>query len=169
VTASKLQITVPAYAFTVDKTMLRKTLRAAGAEVGAVARALIRRSQGGGTTYSKPGGGRYQASTPGQPPVNRTGALATSIKVKAGRGGDSVSIRDTQFYALFLENGAKGGQGSGKKGVKGKRNKRGAVSSGRVLEPRPFLSTALAQRESSIGDRVRSAVVDGIKFQRVKA
>ena len=168
-TESRLTITVPSYAFTVDKALLRKTLRSAGAEVGAVARALIRRSQGTGATYSKPGGGRYQASSPGQPPASRTGALASNISVRPSKTGESVRVRDAQFYALFLETGAKGGRGSGKFGVKGKRNKRGALSSARVLEPRPFLSVALAQREDSIADRVRAAVMDGVKFQRIKA
>ena len=159
--ASKIQVTVPSYAFTIDKKNLRRTLSAAGNEVAAAARALIRRSQGSGQLYSKPGGGTYQASAPGQSPVSRTGVLAASIKIKPSRSGEAVTVRDTAFYALMLEAGAKGGQGSGKAGVKGKRNKRGNVSSPRILEPRPFLSVAAAQRETSIADRVRAAVVDG--------
>jgi Bacteriophage HK97-gp10, putative tail-component len=168
-TDSRLRIDVPSYAFTVDKKELRRALRGAGNEVAAVARSLIKRSQGSGRIYYKPGGGRYQASAAGQAPVSRTGNLATSIKVRPGRRGDSVSVRDSAFYALILQAGAKGGSGSGKKGVKGKRNKRGKVSSQRTLEPRPFLTTALTQREDSIAARVRAAVVDGVKFQRIKA
>jgi hypothetical protein len=166
---SRLQITVPSYAFTVDKSLLRKTLRAAGAEVAAVARAMIRRSQGSGAVYYRPGGGKYQASAAGQAPVSRTGVLASSMKVTPSKSGESVSIRDTAFYSLLLEAGARGGVGSDKKGVKGKRNKRGAVSSGRILQPRPFLSLAAGQREDSIATRVQAAVVDGVKFQRIRA
>lgn len=166
---SKLQITVPSYAFVVDKMLLRKALRSAGAEVAAVARSLIKRSQGSGALYSKPGGGTYRASSPGEAPVSRTGALANSIKVKPTRSGDGVTIRDAAFYALFLEAGAKGGTGSGKAGVKGKRNKRGQVAGARVLLPRPFLSMALDRRETSIAERVQAAVVGGIKFTRIKA
>jgi hypothetical protein len=166
----KFEINVPQYALTLDKTLLRKTLRAAGAEVAAVARTAIRRSRGTGAIYSKPGGGTYQASAPGEAPVSRTGALARSFKVRAA-GPNAVTVKAAIFYAGFLETGAKGGQGSGKAGVKGKRNKRGrnaSVSSGRVLASRPFLATALANREASIADRVRAAVIDGVKFQRVK-
>lgn len=168
-TSSSLKITVPAYAFTYDKGLLRRTLRAAGAEIASTARAMIRRNQGSGAVYSLSGGGTYRASAPGQPPVSRTGALASRITVKPAKSGEAVTIRDGMFYALFLEAGAKGGAGSGKKGVKGRRNKRGGVSSVRVLQPRPFLSLAAAQRESSISDRIRASVVDGVKFQRVKA
>ena len=170
--AANIKITVPSYAFTVDKKLLRKTLRAAGSEVAAVARALILRSQGGGASYSKPGGGRYHASAPGQPPVSRTGVLAASLSVKPSRSGDRVTVRDSAYYALILEAGAKGGAGSGKKGVKGRRNKQGKSArptSARVLEPRPFLSVAALQRQDSIAERVRAAMVDGIKFQRIKA
>lgn len=166
---SNLKITVPSYAFVVDKMLLRKALRSAGAEVAAVFRAMIRRSQGSGALYSKPGGGTYRASSPGEAPVSRTGALANSIKVSPTRNRDGIIIRDTAFYSLFLAAGAKGGSGSGKAGVKGKRNKRGAVSSSRVLLPRLSLDDALQQRETSIAERVQAAVVDGIKFTRIKA
>lgn len=166
--AGKIEITVPSYAFTYDKALLRRTLRAAGVEIASTARAMIRRNQGSGAIYSLGNGGKYRASAPGQAPVSRTGALANSIKVKPSKSGEAVTIRDTMFYALFLETGAQGGSGSGRKGVKGKRNKRGGVSSVRVLAPRPFLSLAAEQRETSIADRVRTAVTGGIKFQRQK-
>ena len=168
--SGRIQITVPAYAFTVDKSALRKALRAAGVEVASVARALIRKSQSG---------------APGQPPVNRTGNLASHMSVKVFKSGGGVSIEDTAEskrgshapYALFLEFGAVGGIASGKAGVKGKRNKRRRINGksvlisvvgSRVLPPHPFLTTALEQRESSIAERVQAAVIDGIKFQRIK-
>lgn len=168
---SNLKITVPSYAFTVDKSILRKTLRTAGAEVASVARSLIRKSQ---------------TSTPGQPPANRTGNLASHIVVKMTRNGEGVIIQDTAQsargshapYALFLEDGARGGVGSGKKDVKGKRNVRKRIGGksvlvqavgSRILAPHPFLSAALDQRESSIATRVQAAIVDGVAFKRIKA
>jgi hypothetical protein len=158
----KIQITVPSYAFVYDKSQLRKVMRAAGAEVASVARALIRRA-----TQSVPGG----------PPMNRTGVLARSLKVKSTKSGEGVTVRDAAFYALFLEAGAKGGGGStvaanmlpiGPKRSK-PRMKASAVNKTRVLLPHPFLSTALEMREDSIADRVRDAVQSGLKFQRIKA
>lgn len=164
--ASKLQIVVPTYAFFSDKAALRKTLRSAGAEVAAVARSLIRKSQ---------------QSTPGMPPVNRTGNLASHLVVKVARSGTSVSIADTARsatgsgapYALFLEDGAKGGGGKkGSRNVRKRINGKSvlvSVSGSRVALPHPFLSTALDQRESSVAQRVQEAVVSGIKFVRIKA
>lgn len=164
--ASKLQIVVPAYAFTVDKSLLRKTLRSAGAEVAAVARSLIRKSA---------------KSVPDQPPVNRTGNLASHLVVRVGKSGDSVSISDTARsatgsgapYALFLEDGAHGGGGkNGSRNVRKRINGKSVLVSAvgtRVLLPHPFLSVALDQRETSIAQRVQDAVVGGVKFQKVKA
>ena len=159
-----------------NKAKMRAILRRAGSEVASVARSLIRRSAGGGKTYRRPGGGTYQASGPGQPPASRTGTLANSIKVRAFKSGEGVAIRDTAFYAVFLEGGAHGG---GRKGggwrVAGQKitasRMRGAegANTARVLEPRPFLSTALQSREASIGDRIRAAVTQGIEFRRQKA
>jgi hypothetical protein len=156
--AVRLAITVPAgYTIIAGKAGLRAVLRAAGVEVGARARALIR------------GGGKNRVSVPGEPPVSRTGTLASSIKVRPSKDGESVSIRDAAYYALFLEAGARGGVGSGKKGVRGKRNKRRGVVGTRVLLPRPFLSTALDQvANAGLAERVQTAVVEGLKFQRGK-
>jgi hypothetical protein len=175
-----LKITVPSFALTYDKKLLRQTLRSAGTEIAAVAKALIRGSHGGGRKY-----GRHTASAPGQPPASLSGDLASSIKVRPWRNGEGVSIRDTEFYALFLEKGAKGGGGDTRNKAnmhlagtfdwrKGKirtknRMKKSAISQTRVLAPRPFLTTALEQRQQGIADRVRAAVVDGIKFKKLKA
>ena len=174
-----LKITVPTYALVYEKKLLKKTLQSAGAEVAAVARALIRRSQGGGRKY-----GKHTASAPGQPPASLSGELAASIKVRPWRSGEGVTIRDTQFYALFLEAGARGGGGNtrdkanillaGEKNWRGKvlrtknRMKKSAISQTRVLAPRPFLTAALEQRQQSISDRVRAAIIDDVKFKRLK-
>lgn len=49
------------------------------------------------------------------------------------------------------------------------RLKRGAVSKKRVMEPRPFLGPALdAVIAEGLVDRVRDAVMSGLKFQRGK-
>lgn len=164
----KIDIHIPQYAINFDKKILRKALRGAGQEVAAVARALIRNSQGTG-----PRG----VSLPGQPPVNRSGTLAGSIKAKVLGGGLVVDVRDYAPYALALEVGAFGGggnKGSGKGRSHKKRTaeerKAAALGRGetRELEARPYLSTALEQREASIAERIRAAVVDGIEFKKVK-
>ena len=74
----RLAIRVPAVSFTVDKKLLRATIRRAGAEVAAVAKAKIKGAAKSGRLYYGPGGsagpyrggyvpGRYQASSPGAP------------------------------------------------------------------------------------------------------
>ena len=161
----QLKITAPSVALIYEKRRLKKLMRQAGQEVAAVARALIRRSEGGGQTYYRDGR-KYQASTPSGAPVSVTGELLRGIKVRPFKSGEGVAIRDGVFYALFLEGGAKGG---GRRGGKGARNKRGAPQTSRVLLPRPFLSLALAQRQASIGQRLRDSIVQDIAFKRMKA
>lgn len=139
----KLRLTVPAYSLVYGKRDLKKALRAVGNLVARKARSLIRKGD---------------VSKPGQAPSSRTGALRSSIKVRPSKNGESVAVRDTQFYALFLEAGAKGGGGRKKVG----RNKRGKPTTSRVLEARPFLSTALAQTESMIRSKLEQAVSDSI-------
>ena len=49
------------------------------------------------------------------------------------------------------------------------RMKRGAISKKRVLLPRPFLGPALDQViANGLADRVRAAIMSGLKFQRGK-
>jgi len=173
-----LKITVPTVALVYDKKILKQTLRVAGNEVAGATRQLIRKSVGGGRIYYGAGGsaakyrggyksGKYIASAPGQAPVSVTGTLLRSIKVRPFKNGEGVAVRESAFYALFLSVGARGGVGSGKFGVKGRRNKRGIVGS-RVLKPRPSLTTALAARQTSLASRVEAAAVAGIRMQRVK-
>ncbi len=153
-----------------EKKKLRSVLRQAGGEVAALARSMIRGSSGGGRVYSVRQRGAilgHTASAPGQPPSSRTGALSGSIRVRAGRGGDAVSVIASQFYAKFLETGAHGG-GPGRRS---RRVQRGGIRtayarSTRVMEPRPFLSAALDARHASIEARIRAAIVDGVAFKR---
>lgn len=158
-----------------EKKRLKALMRSAGTEIAALARALIRRSARGGRVYRGSGGnkyrpyrpGRYSASAPGEAPANVTGTLARSIKVRPFKSGEGVAIRDTMFYALFLERGARGG---GRKRSAGQRVRgKSGTATDRVLLPRPFLSTALERRQSSIGERLKAAVLDGIEFRRMKA
>lgn len=146
-----------------EKRKLRALMRAAGSEVAAVARANLRRAAGNGRVYwSKDG--RRAASASGQPPAALSGQLAKSIKVYPYKSGEGVAVRARMFYALFLEKGAVGGGGR-----KGSRNRRGKPQTQRVLLPRPFLTTALDSRAGSLGARIRAAIVDDIKFKRMKA
>jgi hypothetical protein len=78
-----------------------------------------------------------------QPPASWTGQLAGSISTRVFRGGDGVLIRDTAYYARFLETGAKGGIGSGRKGAKGRRNAR--QRRGGVATPAERLALALGK------------------------
>ena len=162
----KLQVQTSAGAFLVyDKKRLKKLMRQAGQEVAAVARALIRRSKGSGRAY-RHAGAPHQASGPGQPPAMVTGALLRGIKVRPFKSGDGVAVRDSQFYALILQTGARGG---GSKGGKGVRNRRGQAGTARVMAPRPFLTVALDQRAASLQARIRDAVLHDIAFKKQKA
>jgi hypothetical protein len=173
-----LEIEIPQrYRTAFDKKNVQAVLRAAGAEIASVARRKIRQAVGGGRVYYGKGRGRHQASLPGQPPASWSGNLAGSIRARPFKNGDGVLIRDTAFYDLFLEAGAKGVGSRRRKARSGNRNRRllGGVNSpvpqgGRgVLAPRPALSAALAERSASIGPRVQQAVMKDMKFQRVSA
>ena len=96
-----MHITVPAgWTVLADKDQVRKVMLAAGNEVAAVARAMIRQ------------GDRSRPSRPGDPPNQKSGKLARSIRARAWRDGEGVSIRASEYYALFLSVGAKGGGGN---------------------------------------------------------
>lgn len=170
---SDFRVTVKVQSATLvyDRKPLKAALRQAGNEVAGEARRMIRAKVGGGRLYRGPGGlryrtggkgGPYRASAAGQAPVSVTGTLARSIKVRPFRNGEGVAIRDTAFYALFLEAGAKGG---GR--IKGKVGKAKSATP-RVLDKRPFLTTALARKQDSIPARLRTAVETGVAFKQVK-
>jgi hypothetical protein len=183
----RLKISVPpGYTIVAGKDQVRAVMRGAGNEVAARARAMIR--AGGATAKRK----AKRQSAAGAPPVSRSGNLARGIKVKLRRDGEGVVIRDIAaakdgaFYALFLEKGAKGGGGdthnkanillAGAIGRNGKilrgvnRMRRSAVSQTRILAPHPFMEPALDQVVANgLAERVRDAVMSGLKFQRGKA
>lgn len=159
-----------------EKKKLRATMRRAGSEVLAVARKKLG-AGGTGRLYYGIGGSakyrggprrmRYQASAPDEAPASVTGTLAKSLKVYPFKSGEGVAVRAGVFYALFLENGAKGGGRMRRGGVR-VRGKAG-IGTARVLDARPFLTTALDERQNSIAARIRAAVVDDIAFKREKA
>ena len=169
--AVRLKVAVsPAGALLIyDKKQLRKVLRQAGSEVAAQARRLIiggsgRVYRGSGSSKYRPyKRGKYTASGPGQAPANVTGTLKRSISAKVSQSGQSVRVKATAFYALFLEFGAQGG-GRGK----ASRNRRGKPVMSRVLAPRPFLTAALGAREASLGNRIRESIVQDIAFRKLK-
>lgn len=165
----RITVKAPSYQLEYEKKRLRSIFRRAGGEVASVAKAMISRDAGGGRTYTRDGR-KYQASAPGESPVRSTGVLVGGIKVRPFKSGEGVAIRDNIFYALFLENGAKGGGRKGGATGKGKgaRNKRGKPSTARVLLPRPFLTRALEAREPSIGARIRASIVQDIAFKRMR-
>ncbi len=174
----RLRIEVQPGRLEVDKKLMRATLRAAGAEVAAVARRLIRQSGGTGQLYR----GR-RASAPGQAPLNQTGRLAGSFRIRVYRSGEGVSITDEARsrtgsgapYALFLEKGARGGVSSFGRGGKSLSNfrigadRRAGKVGNRVVEPRPFLTVALDMRRTSPTPRIGNSLNQGIKFVKLKA
>jgi hypothetical protein len=168
----KIKIDKPGDVLVFDKRKLSQQLRKAGNLVAADARALTA-GAGSGRQY-----GQHRASAPGQPPAKQTGELTGSIKVNVKRGSVRVSDAATAhrgaaaFYARFLELGAQGGAGSGRRGVAGLRNT-GRHRTGqrrtqgkRVLAPRPFLSTAVQRNERAITALIGEAVVDGLDFKK---
>ena len=94
------EIKVPAgWTVAIDKSRLRQVMGAAGTEVAAAARVMLRT------------GDRKRASQPGEPPHSITGELARSIRGRPWKDAEGVTIRARCFYALFLTLGAKGGGG----------------------------------------------------------
>ena len=71
----------------------------------------VLRGQRSGRVYRKPGGGKYTASAPGEPPAVRTGTLRRSWRpVQSGSNNQNPAIETTVPYTGYLENGTPGGQ-----------------------------------------------------------
>ena len=162
----------PGWTVVAGRQQVRAVMLAAGGEVAAKARAMIR------------SGSRKGPSKPGEPPHSVSGKLARSIRARAWKDGEGVTVRASEFYALFLSLGAKGGGGNtanksnlvmeritsaagpmtarkarGFQPAIVHRMKRGAVSKKRVLLPRPFLGPALdAVIADGLADRVQAAI-----------
>lgn len=187
--AIRVTVDLPAGASMVwDKKDAVKVWRDAGRQIVSAAKAKI--GAGSGRVYRLDGGGHYTASAPGQGPANRTGKLKAAVRVKALRGGfglrifDDVSGSNGEFYSRFMEGGSRGGGGdthnranillAGETNWRGKvlrgqnRMKASAINQSRVQQPRPFISTAVAERWPSLRDQVRVALVQGIALKVVQ-
>jgi hypothetical protein len=74
--------------------------------------------------------------------------------------------RPGNFYGLFLEKGAETARYTITNKLIRKRNRTAETLRQRVLKPRPFLTTALEAQAPTIEERVKAAVLTGMKFQR---
>jgi hypothetical protein len=172
---SDLKLTVTSWGdVALDKRELTKLMRAAGNEIRSKTARLINQSQGGGKTYFGPAG-RYRASAPGSPPVRVSGDLRASLKTFVFKSGEGFAVRARQFYALFLETGAKGGGNPGARAVKpinrrtGRHMRAKGVYTSRVLEPRPFLDRVMTQEAPELDRRVRKALDQSLTWKETKA
>jgi hypothetical protein len=157
-----------------DKREITKLMRAAGNDVKSKTGRLINASQGGGRTYFGPAG-RYRASAPGAPPVRVSGDLRSSLKTYVFKTGEGFAVRAREFYALFLETGAKGGGNPGARAVRpvnrrtGRHMRAKGVYTSRVLEPRPFLDRVMKEQAGELDRRVRKALENALTWKETKA
>jgi hypothetical protein len=172
---SDLKLTVTHWGEVVlDKRELRKLMRAAGNDVKNKTGRLINQSDGGGRSYFA-AGRRYRASAPGAPPVRVSGDLRSSLRTYVFKSAEGFAVRARQFYALFLEVGARGGGNPGSRAVKpinrrtGRRMRAKGVYTARVLEPRPFLDRVMAQEAGELNRRVGAALQNGLTWKETKA
>ena len=172
---SDLKLTVTNWGeVALDKRELQKLMRAAGNDIKNKAGRLINQSQGSGRSYYGPAG-RYRASAPGAPPVRVSGDLRSSLKTFVFKTGGGFAVRARQFYALFLETGARGGGNPGSRSVKpvnrrtGRRMRARGVYTSRVLEPRPFLDRVMTEQAGELDRRVRKAIEGALTWKETKA
>lgn len=170
---SHLQMTVTSWGeVMLDKREVNNLMRSAGNDVRSKTARLINSEAGGGREYRMPGGKRYRASSPGNPPVRVGGKLRASLKTYVLKQSVGFAVRAREFYALFLEAGAKGGGNPGRRGVMNPRTGRAkrarGVYTNRVLEPRPFLDRVMQQEEPNIERRVRDALTKALKWKQTK-
>ena len=176
---SDLQIRVTSWGdVLLDKREMSKLMRAAGNDVKTKTARLINAASGGGrlTYYRGNRSGTYRASQPGDPPVRASGALRASLKVYPFKSSDGFAVRARQFYALFLEVGARGGgnpfggrpEAAAKWHGERRRHRARGRYNQRVLEPRPFLDRVMEQEEPSIERRMRAAFEKGLTWKQTK-
>jgi hypothetical protein len=180
---SALKLTVTSWGdFALDKRELRKLMRSAGNDVKNKTARLINAAEGGGRHYAahpatkyRPAAPAYRASSSGSPPAAPTGTLRGSLKAYVWPTGEGFAVRARQFYALFLEVGAKGGGNPGARAVKpvnrrtGRHMRAKGVYTKRVLEPRPFLDRVMAQEAKELDRRVGAALTGGLTWKQTKA
>ncbi|HSS23994.1 MAG TPA: hypothetical protein VLL82_06240 [Mycobacterium sp.] len=165
-----------------DKRGLTKLMRAAGNDIKTKTSRSLSRAVGGGRVYRGGGGaayrgsyrpGPYRASAPGDVPVRVSSSLQQSMKVSVFPSGEGFAVRARQFYALFLEAGARGGGNPyGSRGARARRSVRERRHRGtggvRVLSPRPFLARTMRQEESNLQRRVRTALDQALTWRETK-
>lgn len=157
----------------VDKREMTKLMRAAGNDIKTQTARLINKTEGGGRlTHYHGKTGTYKASAPGDPPVRASGALRSSLKTYVFKTGEGFAVRARQFYALFLETGAKGGGNPGRRGAinprTGKRKRARGVYTSRVLEPRPFLDRVMNEQAPELERRMRAALDSALTWKETK-
>lgn len=171
---SDLRVTISSWGqVQIDKREMSKLMRAAGNDIKNQTARLINKSEGGGRlTHYHGKGGTYHASAPGEPPVRASGALRASLKTYVFKSGEGFAVRARQFYALFLEAGAKGGGNPGRRGVvnprTGRRKRARGVYTSRVLEPRPFLDRVMDERAPELEHRMRAAFDQALTWKQTK-
>lgn len=167
-----------------DTKALKALMRSAGTDIAAKTRKMIDASGGSGRLYRGGGGaanrgdyrpGAYRASAPGEAPVRVSGSLRGSLKVYPYQTGEGFAVRLRQFYAVWLEAGAKGGGNPGKGGNlprnkrTGRRMRAKGVYTQRVLLPRPSLDIVLAREKENLDRRVMAALHSGLTWKQTKA
>jgi hypothetical protein len=182
---SDLKLTVTSWGeVAIDKREMRALMRAAGNDVKNKTGRLINQGQGGGRNYPahgatqyRPAAPAYRASAPGQPPAAPTRALRGSLKTYVYKSAEGFAVRARQFYALFLEAGAKGGgnrfggrpRAAAAWRASGRRQRARGRYTTRVLEPRPFLDKVMAQEAPNITRRLRDAFAKSLTWRQTKA
>jgi hypothetical protein len=164
---SSLQLKITSWGeIELDKREMRSLMRSAGNDIKTKTARLIGQSAGSGRVYR---GGRYRASAPGAPPIRLSGALRNSLRVYTYKDGSGFAVRERQFYALFLEAGARGG-GPGRRSNVSRRggSVRRFVRSSRVLAPRPHLDRVMQEEAPELDRRIRAALDHGLKWRETK-
>jgi hypothetical protein len=179
---SDLKLTVSHWGeVALDKRELRKLMRSAGNDIKTKTARLINKAEGGGRHYSahaatkyRPAAPAYTASTPGSPPAAPTNTLRASLKNYVYPTGEGFAVRARQFYALFLEAGAKGGGNPGARAVRpinrrtGRHMRAKGVYTTRVLEARPFLDRVMAEQAGELNRRVKLAIDKSLTWKETK-
>lgn len=169
---SDLEIVVTSWgAIAVDPREMKKLMRSAGNDIRTKAARLINAADGGGRPYRSKGA-THRASSPGDPPTRVSGALRQSLKTYPYKSGEGFAVRARQFYALFLEAGARGGGNPhGRTPLNRKTGKamraRGRYTQ-RVLAPRPFLDRVMAREAPEIERRLRLALDQALTWKQTK-
>jgi hypothetical protein len=161
--AIAIEIIIPAVSIELKAKAIRRALGAAGRLLAATARGLIESSPGGA----------------GNPPKNRTGALASSIRSSARKSYVKIVASDGGSTALEVGAVSGGGdthnqanilfaheidaRGNIKRGAN--RLKKSAINKNRKMAARPFMNPALESKRDEIQARLQQAIMGDIEFK----